>query len=93
MESLLINRKDLIQQTKNLIDQLYKYLNTLEKEEILEEVVNTTDVKKSSIFIETKSTKEPTKEPVKKKTEAIATIGTNNYKDYYDADSMPNIKY
>ena len=90
MESLVTSREDIIRQSKDLIIKLMDYIKTLEKDAVLEDVVNTPDVKNSTMFVETAAYKEPKK---KKESNPIANIGTNNYKDYYDADSMPEIKF
>lgn len=88
MESLIINKKELINTIDNIIDELKSVKNAIQIDNELDEVIVTEDVK-DSIYKESEKTL--TVKPKQKIKNTIIEDSNKGYKDYYDPSARPEI--
>ena len=84
MESLIVNKEKLIDKINNAIDILNEIKGDIKLDNILEEVVNIEDLKKSDKFPESEKTLKAKPSVKKYSTE-------DSYRDYYDPNARPEI--
>ena len=87
MESLIVNKEKLIDKINNAIDILNEIKCDIKLDNILEEVVNIEDLKKSDKFPESEKTLKA--KPSIKKIKKYST--EDSYQDYYDPNARPEI--
>lgn len=87
MESLIVNKEKLIDKINNAIDILNEIKGDIKLDNILEEVVNIEDLKKSDKFPESEKTLKA--KPSIKKIKKYST--EDSYQDYYDPNARPEI--
>ena len=88
MESLIINKKELINTIDNIIDELKSVKNAIQIDNELDEVIATEDVK-DSIYKESEKTL--VAKP-KQKSKYISEEDPNKgYKDFYDPNARPEM--
>ncbi len=88
MESLMINKKELINTIDNIIDELTSVKNAIQIDNELDEVIATEDIK-DSIYKESEKTL-ITKSKQKIKNTMNEDLN-GGYKDYYDPSARPEI--
>lgn len=87
MESLIIDKEKLIDKINQAINLLGEIKNEIVLDNILEEVINVEDVKKSDKFPES----EKTLKAPKSKPKVVKYSNEDSYKDFYDINSRPEI--
>lgn len=87
MESLIVDKEILVNKLNNAIDILNDVKNSIQLDNVLEEVVNVEDLKKSDKFPETEKTLKA--KPSVKKIKKYST--EDSYQDYYDPSARPEI--
>ncbi len=87
MESLIVDKEKLVDKINQAINLLGEIKNEIVLDNILEEVINVEDVKKSDKFPES----EKTLKAPKSKPKIVKYSNEDSYKDFYDINSRPEI--
>lgn len=87
MESLIVDKEKLVDKINQAINLLGEIKNEIVLDNILEEVINVEDIKKSDKFPES----EKTLKAPKSKPKIVKYSNEDSYKDFYDINSRPEI--